>query len=91
MAVLQRVYDDEGIDYRLDDIDEAGEVKRIQVADEDITRAQELLDQTGFQTEITNHSPGQRRIPGNKWIFIFFAAFMIILVAMLILMFMNVD
>jgi hypothetical protein len=89
--VLQRVYSEEGIDYRLDDTDEIGEVKRIQVADEDKSRARELLDQTGFLTASHAHAPVHRRMPGKKWIFIFLAAFIIIIVAMVILMFMNVE
>jgi hypothetical protein len=89
--VLQRVYSEEGIDYHLDDTDEIGEVKRIQVAEGDKSRARELLDQTGFLTASQAHAPVHRRMPGKKWIFIFLAAFIIIIVAMVILMFMNVE
>ncbi|WP_029033997.1 hypothetical protein [Salinimicrobium terrae] len=91
VAVLKRVYSEEGINYRLDDTDEIGEVKRIQVVERDKTKARELLDQTGFLAASQAHAPVHRRMTGKKWIFIFLAAFIIIVVAMVILMFMNVD
>lgn len=91
IAVLERVYTEEGIDFRVDDTDEVGQVKRMQVVDEDKTRARELLDQTGFLTASQAHAPVRRRMPGKKWIFIFLAAFIIIIVAIAILMFMNVE
>lgn len=91
IAVLERVYGEEGIDYRLDDTDETGEVKRVQVADRDKTKARELLDQTGFLAASQAHAPVRRRMPGKRWILIFLAVFILIIVALVILMFMNVE
>ena len=91
LAVLKRVYTEEGIDYRIEDTDLTGEVKRMQVAEKDKSRARELLDQTGFLTASQAHVPVRRRMAGKKWIFIFLAAFVLIIVAVVILMFMNVE
>ena len=91
VAVLKRVYSEEGIDYRVTEADEKGEVKRVQVTEEDKGKARELLDQTGFLTASQAHAPVRRRMAGRRWIFIFLAAFIIIIVAVAILMFMNVE
>lgn len=91
IAVLRRVYNEEGLDYRVKETDETGKVKRIQVAEKDKSKARELLDQTGFLTASQAHAPVHRRMPGKRWIFIFLAAFIIIIVAVAILMFMNVE
>jgi|GEM_PF-3783439 hypothetical protein len=91
IAVLKRVYSEEGIDYRINKTDEVGEVERIQVAEKDKTKARELLDQTGFLAASGAHAPVRRRMAGKKWIFIFLAAFIIIVVALVILMFINVE
>ena len=91
VEVLKRVYGEEKIDYRVTDADEKGMVQRIQVAEGDKEKARELLDQTGFLTASQAHAPVHRRMPGKRWIFIFLAAFIIIIVAIVILMFMNVN
>lgn len=91
IAVLKRVYSEEGIDYRVHDVDKTGEVQRIQVAEEDKSKARELLDQTGFLTASQAHAPVRRRMPGKRWIFIFLAAFILVIVAVVIWMFMSVE
>lgn len=91
IAVLQRVYREEGIDFRVQETDSVGEVKRIQVAEDDKARARELLDQTGFLSASQAHAPVRRRSAGKKWIFIFLAALVIVIAIMAILMFMNVE
>ena len=91
IAVLKRVYSEEGIDFRIGETDQTGEVKRLQVAENDKSRARELLEQTGFLTATQAHVPVRRRMAGKRWIFIFLAVFIIIIVALVILMFMNVE
>ncbi|WP_324719818.1 putative signal transducing protein [Salinimicrobium sp. HB62] len=91
IAVLKRVYNEEGIDYRIEDADHTGEVKRLQVAEKDKSKARELLDQTGFLTASQAHVPVRRRMAGKRWIFVFLAAFLLIIVVVVILMFMNVE
>lgn len=91
IAVLKRVYTEEGIDYKIEDADQTGEVKRLQVAEKDKSKARELLDQTGFLTASQTHVPVRRRMTGKRWILIFLAAFILIIVAAVILMFMNVE
>jgi hypothetical protein len=90
IAVLKRVYTEEGLDYRVEP-DETGKVKRVQVAEEDKTRARELLDQTGFLTVSQAHAPVRRILGAKRWIFIFLAAIILIIVAVVIVMFMNVE
>ena len=91
IAVLERVYGEEGIDYRVEGGNGPEDAKRIQVAGSDKAKARELLDQTGFLTASQAHAPVRRRMKGKKWILIFLAAFILIIVAVVILMFMNVE
>lgn len=89
IAVLERVYTEEGLRYRVENPKE--EVKRIQVAKEDKTKARELLEQTGFLSLGQTHSPAPQRRGGKRWILIFLAAFILVIVIATILMFMNVE
>lgn len=91
ITVLERVYREEGIDFQIKTPDQTGEVKRIEVAERDQRKARELLDQTGFLTASQAHTPVRRRMPGKKWIFVFLAALVLIIVAVAVLMFMNVE
>ena len=91
VAVLERVYSEEGIKYRVDDTDEIEQVKRIQVAERDKNKARELLEQTGYLAASNAHSPVRGGRSRKKWIFIFLAAMIIIIVAIAIMMFMNVE
>ena len=66
IAVLKRVYGEEGIDYRVEGGNGPEDVKRIQVAGSDKTKARELLDQTGFLTASQVHAPVRRRMKGKS-------------------------
>lgn len=91
IAVLKRVYGEEGIDYRIEGTNSPEDIKRVKVAESDKIKARELLDQTGFITASQAHAPVRHRMQGKKWILIFLAAFILIIVAAVIFMFMNVE
>lgn len=98
VAVLKSVFEDENIDFKIlehkskgtENSNELPE-QRFQVAEKDKGRAKELLEQTGFLRVGHPHSPPPQRAPGRKWIYFFLAALILVLVAMLIVWFMNVP
>lgn len=95
ISILKNVYEEERIEYRVLDPERTSEsgqdTTRIQVAERDHEKARELLEQTGFLRIGHLHSPKPRRAGGKKWILIFLAALVLILVAILITWFMNVE
>ncbi|WP_029037341.1 putative signal transducing protein [Salinimicrobium xinjiangense] len=94
VSILKNVYEEEKIGYRILEPETSGThegQKRIQVAEKDREKARELLDQTGFLRVDSLHSHKPRRMPGKKWILIFLAALILVLVAILITWFMNVE
>lgn len=91
ISVLKNVYTEEGIDFKLEDASAGTSTqKRILVAEQDQTKARELLDQTGFLTLDSSHTVKRQRTSKNRWMFFFLAALILLLVAMLIVWFMNV-
>lgn len=65
---------------------------RIQVREGDREKAKDILDKSGFQRASEFHSTkSQRRPRVNKWVLIFLAALVLVIVALLITWFMNVD
>lgn len=95
VSILKNVYTDENIDFRIVEPEassvSSNDPKRIQVAERDREKARELLEQTGFLRVDSLHSQKPRRMAGKKWIFIFLAALVLILVSILITWFMNVE
>lgn len=95
VSILKNLYEDEKIDFRI--VEPEGSLginkdpKRIQVAEKDREKARELLEQTGFLRVESLHSQQSRRTVGKKWIFIFLAALILVLVAILVTWFMNVE
>jgi hypothetical protein len=95
ISILSNMYNEENINYKILDEDDSAEkekdLKRIQVAEKDRDKARELLDQTGFLRIGLSHERNIRRGKGKKWILIFLAALVLVLVAILITWFMNVE
>lgn len=95
VSILENVYNEENIEFRIlgpENISSGEEDPiRIQVAEKDREKARELLEQTGFLRQGTLHSQKPIRSGGKKWILIFLAALVLILVAILITWFMNVE
>lgn len=92
VSILKNVYEEEHIEFRiLEPENSLEDPTSIQVAEKDKEKARELLEQTGFMRVDSLHSPKPKRSAGKKWIFIFLAALILILVAILITWFMNVE
>lgn len=95
VSILKNVYEEEQIDFRIQEPETSSQgvddPYRIQVAEKDKDKAKELLEQTGFLRVDTLRSQSPRRTGGKKWILIFLAALILILVAILITWFMNVE
>lgn len=96
VSVLKSVFDDENIDFKIlehkrTELESSNALpeQRFQVAEKDKIRAKELLEQTGFLRVGHPHLHPPRRVAGRKWIFFFLAALVLVLVAMLIVWFMN--
>ena len=67
-----------------------GEGMRIQVQESQIKKAKKLLEEIGFLGEWKDDLKKERRKqPTRKWIFIFLAALVLIIVAFLVMWFMN--
>lgn len=92
VSILKNVYKEENIEFRILEPEIAFEdPTSIQVADKDKERAKELLEQTGFLRLGSLHDQKPKRMAGKKWILIFLAALILVLVAILITWFMNVE
>lgn len=97
VSVLKDLFEQEKIDFQiLDNEDTAASStgmpeKRFQVAEKDREKAEELLEQTGFLRIGRLNPSSPKRMPANKWILIFLAALILIIVAMLITWFMHVE
>lgn len=92
ISVLKNVFEEEGIDYRLEEADAGSSTqKRILVAEGDESKARELVHQTGFLNMDHSQTVRRKRTSRNKWMFFFLAALILLLVAMLIVWFMNVE
>lgn len=65
---------------------------RVQVREDDRERAKEVLVESGFLGQQKTHSRKSRRRPAvNKWVLIFLAVLVLVIVAILIAWFMNVG
>lgn len=92
VSILKNIYDQEQIEYRvLEPENPLDDPTTIQVAENEKEKARELLEQTGFMSMGPLHAHKPRRTAGKKWIFIFLAALILILVAILITWFMNAE
>lgn len=88
VSVLKTLFEEEKIDYKIREQQQAkGQERSFEVAEKDRKAARELLHQTGFLR--IGHSKTKRSTPARKWIFIFLAALVLILVAILISWFMT--
>lgn len=94
ISILENVFRDEGVKYEIKTAPTGNTSKplqkRIMVAEADKEKAGELLDQTGFLTTANQQSRLKRR-PPNKYILIFLALLILLIVAILITWFMNVE
>lgn len=86
VSVLKTLFEEEKIDFQIIQPKE-GQEKVFEVAQKDRKAARELLHQTGFLRIGRNKEHRSR--PSRKWIFIFLAALVLILVAILISWFMT--
>lgn len=95
VSILSDLYNEENLEYKIlepdNSVEKEKDLKHIQVAEKDRDKARELLDQTGFVRIGHLHDKKIRRGKGKKWILIFLAALVLVLVAILITWFMNVD
>lgn len=91
VAVLRGMFSEHKIDFKINEGEKLtqGETETFfEVADKDRKKARELLHETGYlHVKSPSHRSAATR--GKKWMFIFLAALVLILVAILITWFMN--
>lgn len=95
ISILENLFRDEGIEYRIQQDRHEAEAnrdqveKRIQVPEEDRERARELLDQTGFlRVGDSGVDVQPKRRPG-RWVFFALAALILVIIAIILGWFMN--
>lgn len=91
VAVLKSLFEGKGVDYRVTEDQASAESKKefyLQVAEKDRALARELMHESGYlKVEHPHREASASR--GKKWMFIFLAALVLILVAILIGWFMT--
>lgn len=99
VSIIKHKFEEDNLNYHI--LDEhtnsaagiagmGGEGMRVQVRESQIERAKTLLKAMGYLGEWNDDLKKQRRNqPAKKWIFIFLAALVLIIVAFLIMWFMN--
>ncbi len=99
VSIIKHKFEEENLNYHI--LDEhtnsaagiagiGGEGMRIQVQESQLDKAKTVLKEIGFLREWKDDSKNQRRNqPAKKWIFIFLAALVLLIVAFLIMWFMN--
>ncbi len=97
ISIITDLFEQEEIEYKILDEgarDSAGlnsEGVRLQVLENQKEKAREILMEGGFLDDQSVHSTKARKSSSfNKWIFIFLAALVVVIVAVLIMWFMNV-
>lgn len=99
---VKNLLDRENIDYRIlndtldKSLDKSAIVKKektIEVADKDLEKAKQLMNENGITREkvIGNNSISKARTPLGKWLFIILASFVLVIVALLIIWFMSAE
>lgn len=91
VSVLRGLFSEHKIDFKINEGEELGqgEAERFfEVADKDRKKARELLHETGY-LHVKTASRKSAVTRGKKWMFVFLAALVLILVAILITWFMN--
>ncbi len=91
VAVLKSLFEERNVEYRVSEdnaITEEKNERYFQVAEKDRALAREILHETGYlKIDHAHREPSATR--GKKWMFIFLAALVLILVAILIGWFMT--
>ncbi len=91
VAVLKSLFEERSVDYRISEDKEITEGKQemyFQVAEKDRILAREILHESGYLKVDHQHREASAT-RGKKWMFVFLAALVLILVAILIAWFMN--
>ncbi|MFD2517123.1 putative signal transducing protein [Salinimicrobium flavum] len=93
VSVLKNLFAEEKIDFRIEDEgtamgDPPVSDKRFMVAEKDRKLARELLHQTGFVKEFPHERRTPRR-PMKRWMFLFLAALVLVVVAIIVWWFMS--
>ncbi|MCM4160505.1 DUF2007 domain-containing protein [Antarcticibacterium flavum] len=101
VSILKNLFDKEGIEYKVlgeatassAGIAASGNTGiRIQVREDEREKAKEILVESGFLGHKKDHHTKRRSGPAvNRWVLIFLAALVLVLVALLITWFMNVE
>ncbi|MFV8836977.1 putative signal transducing protein [Salinimicrobium soli] len=97
VSVLKSLFEKSKIDFQLQEEKPppAGErpipEKRFQVNEKDREKAREILHETGYLRVQTHQNQSTSRKPMKRWIFLFLAALILVLVILLITWFMNPD
>ncbi|MFD1094789.1 putative signal transducing protein [Salegentibacter chungangensis] len=97
VSIIKGLFDQENVHYKILDenreLDTGMSEVRIQVSEEDRVKAREILHEGGLlggsRKAVTAwHS---RRKPVKKWMFVFLAALIVVLVALLVMWFMSAE
>lgn len=93
VSVLRGLFAEHHIDFKIKEGETLGQGETeafFEVAEKDRKKARELLHETGYlHVKSPSHRSASTR--GKKWMFVFLAALVLILVAILITWFMNVP
>lgn len=95
VSSLKAIFEGKGIHYRI--IEEDREAiadrdqpeQRIQVREEDREKARKVLHDSGYLRIGSAHDETRRKAPVKRWMFLFLAALVLVIVIMLIAWFMN--
>ncbi|UJH89938.1 DUF2007 domain-containing protein [Antarcticibacterium sp. 1MA-6-2] len=98
ISIIKNLFEEKGVDYKILDEVTSGVIAgagvtgvRLQVREEDREKAKEILIESGFLGHRKSTSSSRRKPTVNKWILVFLAALVLVIVAILITWFMNVS
>lgn len=99
VSVLKSLFEAKKLDFKIieEEVIERSVIpsRHFQVAEEDRDEAREILHETGYLKIHTPHESTHERKPAvgmaKKWIFVFLAVLVLIIVALVITWFMNVP
>ena len=97
VSSLKALFEGEGIHYRV--IEEERETtahrdqpeQRFQVREEDRDKARKVLHESGYLHIGHSYDETRRKAPVKRWMFLFLAALVLLIVILLITWFMNPD
>ncbi|MGB7785585.1 MAG: DUF2007 domain-containing protein [Salinimicrobium sp.] len=97
ISSLKALFEGKGIHYRIVEEDRKAMAERdqpeqrLQVREEDREKARKLLHESGYLKIGHPYEENQRKAPMKRWMFLFLAALVLLIVILLVAWFMNPD